>query len=74
MTSAVMAHFLLSLTAALSFDLVTVTLCFTFASIYVTLHYEMSRNVPDGSFHVLNFLKVNSMLFTMVTTMFKSED
>ena len=42
--------------------------------IYVTLHHEMSRNVPDGHFHVLYFLKVNSMLFAMVETIFKSED
>ena len=40
----------------------------------VTLHHEMSRNVPDGHFHVLYFLKVNSVLFTMVETIFKSKD
>ena len=43
--------------------------------IFVTLHHEMSRNVPDGHFHVfLYFMKVNSMQFTMVKTVFKSED
>ena len=42
--------------------------------IFVTLHHEMSRNVPDGHFHVLCFLKVKSMLFTMVKTIFKSEE
>ena len=26
----------------------------------MTLHHKMSRNVPDGHFHVLYFLKVNS--------------
>ena len=41
--------------------------------LYVTLHHEMSRNVPDGHFHVLYFLKVNFMLFTMVKSIFKSE-
>ena len=35
---------------------------------------EISRNVLDGHFHVLYFLKVNTMLFTMVKTIFKSED
>ena len=34
----------------------------------------MSRNVPDGHFCVLYFLKVNSMLFTIVKTIFKSQD
>ena len=34
----------------------------------------MSRNVPDGHFHILCFLKVNYMLFTMVKPIFKSED
>ena len=43
-------------------------------SLFVTLHHKMSRNVPDGHFLVLYFLKVNSMLFTMVKTIFKSED
>ena len=38
------------------------------ARIFVTFHHEMSRNVPDGHFHVLYILKVNSMLFTMVKT------
>ena len=42
--------------------------------IIVTLHHKMSRNVPDGHFHALYFLKVNSMLFTMVKTIFESED
>ena len=41
---------------------------------YLTLHHEMSRNVPDGHFHGFFFLKVNSMLFTLVKTIFKSED
>ena len=40
----------------------------------MTLHHEMSRNVPERHFHVLYILKVNSMLFTMVKTIFKSED
>ena len=41
----------------------------------VTVHHEMSRNVPDGHFHVFFFfLKVNYMLFTTVKTIFKSED
>ena len=40
----------------------------------MTLHYEMSRNAPDGHFHVLYFLTVNSKLVTMVKTIFKSED
>ena len=30
--------------------------------------------MPDDHFHVLHFLKVNSMLFTMVKTIFKSVD
>ena len=34
----------------------------------------MSRNVPDGHSHGLYFLEVNFMLFTMVKTIFKSED
>ena len=42
--------------------------------INVILHHKMSRNVPDGHFYVLYFLKVNSMLFTMMKTIFKSED
>ena len=42
--------------------------------INVTLHHEMSRNVPDGHFHLLYFLKENFMLFTMVKISFKSED
>ena len=41
---------------------------------YVTLHHKMSRNVPGDHFHVLYFLKVNSMLYTMVKNIFKSED
>ena len=44
----------------------------TLVIVNVTLHHEMSRNVPDGYFHVY-FLKVNSMLFTMVKSIFKSE-
>ena len=44
-------------------------------SLNVTLHHIMSRKVPDGLFHVfLYFLKVNSMLFIMVKTIFKSKD
>ena len=35
---------------------------------YVTLHHKVSLNVSDGYFHVLYFLKVNSMLFTVVKT------
>ena len=43
--------------------------------IITTIHHEMSRNVPDGHFHVfLYFLKVNSILFTMVKIIFKSDD
>ena len=30
--------------------------------------------MPDGHFHVLYFLKENSVFFTMVKTIFKSED
>ena len=41
---------------------------------YVTLHHEMNHNVPDGHFHISIFFKVNSMLFTMVNNIFKSED
>ena len=42
----------------------------------VTLHHEMGRNEADGHFHILYFLKANSiyMLFTMMKTIFKSED
>ena len=40
----------------------------------MTLHHKVRHNVPDGHFHVLYFLKVISMLFTMVKTIFKSED
>ena len=48
---------------------------------YVTHHYKMSRKVPDGHFHVFQMtififlycLKVNSILFAMVKTIFKSE-
>ena len=40
----------------------------------VTLHHKMSRNVPDGHFHVFIFSESNSMLFTMVKNIFKSED
>ena len=45
----------------------------------MAFHHEMSRNVQDGHFHVFfyyyyYFLNVNSMLFTMVKTIFKSED
>ena len=42
--------------------------------VHVTLRHEMSQNVPDGHFHDLYFRKVNSMLFIMVKTIFKSED
>ena len=42
--------------------------------INLTLHHEMSRNLPDGHFHLLYFLKENSMLSAMVKTIFKSED
>ena len=42
--------------------------------LFVIVHHKMSCNVPDGHFHVLYFLKVNSMLFTMVKTIFKLED
>ena len=41
--------------------------------IVMILHHEMSRNVPDGHFHVLHFLKVDSMLFTMVKSISKSK-
>ena len=41
---------------------------------YVTVHHKMRRNMPDGDFYVLYFLKINSMLFTMVKFIFKSED
>ena len=44
------------------------------SSPFVTLHHKMSRIVPDGLFNVLYFLKVKSMLFTMVKPIFKSED
>ena len=42
--------------------------------IYVTLHHEMSRNVPGGHLHVCTFFNVNSVLFTMVKAIFKSEN
>ena len=42
--------------------------------LYVTLHHKMSRNVPDGHFMFLYFLKVNSVLFTTVKFIFKSQD
>ena len=41
---------------------------------YAMLHHEMSRHVPDGHFHVFIFSESNSMLFTMVKTIFKSAD
>ena len=56
------------------------------ASTNMTVHHEMSRNVPDAIFMVVlfvclfvvffkkYFLKLNSMLFTVVKTIFKSED
>ena len=44
-----------------------------YSYLFVTLHHEMSRKMPDGHFHVI-FLKVNSVLLTMVKAIFKSED
>ena len=32
-----------------------VALTVTVQSVFVTLHHEMSRNVPDGHFHVFKF-------------------
>ena len=44
------------------------------SNIYVTLHHKMSRNLPDDHFHVFIFSEGKFYAFTMVKTMFKSED
>ena len=61
---------------ACSYDILISTWCIQSVSmsLFVTLHHEMSRNVPMAIFMFLYFLKVNSMLFTMVKPIFKSEN
>ena len=41
----------------------------------VTLHHEMSRNVPDGHFHVFIFSESKFyVIYKMARIIFKSED
>ena len=58
----------------LLFERFSVCLSCICRSVNVTVYHEMSHNVPVAIFMFLYFLKVNSMLFTIVKTIFKSED